>query len=180
MKSKLASLAIVALLAGVLTPFAYGQRGMGDPTGVARQIPRPELVTLSGEVVAVETKPCEKTTGHGVVGTHILLKTEKGESLNVHLGWADAVAVAETAKQLAAGTKVEVTAFRTDKLPEGHYVAQTLKFDGKTVQLRDENLRPVWAGSNPQGWQQSWGRGRGYGRGFGRGWGGGAGYGGGR
>jgi hypothetical protein len=53
-------LAIVALLAGVLTPFAYGQRGMGDPTGVARQIPKPELVTFSGEIVAVETKPCEK------------------------------------------------------------------------------------------------------------------------
>jgi hypothetical protein len=178
MRSTLASLVVVVLLAGALTPLAYGQKGMGDPTGVARQIPKPELVTFSGEIVAVETKPCEKTTGHGLVGTHILLKTEKGENLNVHLGWADAVA--ETAKQLAAGKKVEVTAFRTDKMPEGHHVAQTLKFDGKTVQLRDENLRPVWAGSGPQGSQQPRGRGRGHGRGLGWGWGGGAGYGGGR
>ena len=177
MRSTLTSLVVVALLASTLTPLAYGQKGMGDPTGVARQIPKPEVKTLSGTVVAVETQPCEKTTGHGLIGTHILLKTEKGENLNVHLGWADAVV--ETAKQLAVGKKVEVTAFRTDKMSEGHYVAQTLTFDGKTVQLRDENLRPVWAGG-PRGPQQQLGRGRAYGRGFGRGWRAGAGYGNGR
>jgi hypothetical protein len=140
----MASLAAVALLAATTAPPVQAQKGTGDPTGVAQQSPRPKVQTFSGTVVAIETQPCEKTTGKGLVGTHVLLKTEKGEKLNVHLGWADAVA--DTAKQLSAGKKVEVTAFRTDKLPEGHYVAQTLKFDGKTVQLRDEDLRPEWAG----------------------------------
>ena len=164
MRKTFATLVVVALLAGVLTPPAYGQRGMGDPIGVARQITKPELATFSGEIVAVESKPCEETSGHGRVGTHILVKTEKGENLNVHLGWADAVV--ETAKQLVAGKKVEVTAFRTAKLPEGHYVAQTLKFDGKTVQLRDENLRPEWAGgAGGRGPQPGMGRGRGWGGG---------------
>lgn len=167
MKSTFASLAVVALLAGVLTPLAYAQRGVGDSAGVAQQSTKPELVTLSGEVVAVETKPCEKTTGHGVVGAHILLKTEKGDTLNVHLGWADAVE--EIAKQVTVGKKLTVTAFRTDKMPEGQYVAQSVTFDGKTVQLRDENLRPVWAGGGPRGLQQPMGSGRGMGRGFGRG-----------
>jgi len=164
MRSTLASLVVVALLAGALTPLAYGQKGMGDPTGVARQSPKPKLESFSGTVVAVETKRCEKTTGHALVGTHILLKTEQGENLNVHLGWADAVA--ETAKRLAAGKKVEVTAFRADKLPEGHYVAQTLKFDGKVVQLRDEDLRPEWAGGGAhRGLQPGMGQGRGWGGG---------------
>jgi hypothetical protein len=179
MKRKAVSLMIVVLLSATLVPFAFAQRGMGDPTGVGRQAIKPELVSFSGEVVAVETQPCEKTTGGGRVGTHVTLKTTDGETLNVHLGWADAVE--KTASQLAAGKKVEVTAFRTDKMPEKHYVAKSLTFDGKSVQLRDESLRPIWAGGGARsnGLQQPLGSGRGFGRGYGRGRGAGgvAGYG---
>ena len=144
MKRLLILLATTALLTTASVPPVQAQKGAGGQVGVARQNPKPNLETLSGTVVAVETQPCEKTTGGGIVGTHVMLKTEKGETLNIHLGWADAVA--ETAKQLTAGKNIEVMAFRTDKLPEGHYVAQSLKFDGKTVQLRDDSLRPEWAG----------------------------------
>lgn len=169
MRGSFVFLAGVTLLAGVLSPSAYAQKGMGDATGVAQQPTKPGLVTFSGEVVAVETKPCEKTTGYGLVGTHILLKTEKVAPLNIHLGWAKAVE--ETAKQLPVGKKVTVVAFRTDKMPEGQYVAKSLTYDDKTVQLRDENLRPVWAGAGngQRGSQQPAGRGHGWGRG--RGWG---------
>ena len=161
MRSTFASLAGVALLAGVLSPSAYAQKGVGDATGVAQQPTKPELVTFSGEIVVVETKPCEKTTGHSLVGTHILLKTEKDTALNIHLGWAEAVE--EIAKQLPVGKKVTVTAFRTDKMPEGQYVAKSLTYDDKTVQLRDENLRPLWAGigNGQRGLQQPAGQGRG-------------------
>jgi hypothetical protein len=171
MRGSFAFLAGVALLAGVLSPSAYAQKGVGDSAGVAQQPNKPELVSLSGEIVAVETKPCEKTTGHALVGTHILLKTAKGDTLNVHLGWAEAVE--EITKQVTVGKKVTVAAFRTDKMPEGQYVAQSVTFDEKTVQLRDENLRPVWAGGGAglRGSQQALGRGRGWGRGYGRGWG---------
>jgi hypothetical protein len=164
MERTMAFLTVVALLAGATEQSAHAQKGVGDLAGVARQIPKPSLVTLTGTILAVETQPCEKTTGQGRIGSHVLLKTEEGEKLNIHLGWADAVA--ETAKQLTVGKKISVTAFHTDKLPEGHYIAQSLKFDGKTVQLRDEGLRPEWAGGSAgRGSQPGMGRGRGGGRG---------------
>jgi len=186
MRTGLASIAAVALLWGVAAPPANAQRGMGERTGVARQAVRPEVVTLKGKVVRVETAPCQNTTGRSRAGTHLVLKTAKGEKLNIHLG--PAAAVKDTADRLSAGLKVKVEAFRTEKMTENHYVAKSLTFDGTTVELRDESLRPRWAGGNVdsrgfrgpqwgagQGRGSWWGRGRGYGRG--PRWGRGPGYG---
>ena len=166
MKSKITLLAAIALLSSTLAPLAYAQKGMGEPTGVARRAVKPELTSFAGNIVAVVTEPCEKTTGRGVVGTHVLLRTKKGRQRNVHLGWS--VAVEDIASRLTVGKKVGVTAFRTEKMPEGHYVAQSLEFDGNTVQLRDENLRPFWAGRG-RGPRRSQRRFRGSQRGFGGG-----------
>ena len=169
-RTKVMFLIVVALSWALLTPFAYAQRGMGDSTGVARQGIVPELVTVSCELLSIETHPCKKTTGHGVIGTHLKVKTEEGKALNIDLGWA--TGVEPVVKQLSVGQNLEVTAFRTEKMPVGQYVAKSLNFDGKTVQLRDESLRPIWAGGRAA-WGGSPGRG-GYGRG--RGWGRGAGW----
>lgn len=182
MKTGVTSAAVLVLLWGVAVPHACAQKGMGDPTGVARQAVKPKVVSLSGKVVAVETGPCEKGTGWGYVGTHFLLKAPKGKKLNIHLGPAETVDY--VAEQLPVGTKVTVDAFRTTKMPKNHYVAQSLALDGTTIQLRDENLRPLWARSNnalrgrggPQwvpgrGQGRGWRRDSGYGRGWGRGWG---------
>jgi len=185
MKRKLTLLAAGALLWGVVAPLAHAQRGMGDSAGVARQAVKPEVVTLSGKVLEVKTEPCKMTTGPAYLGTHFLMKTPKGEKLNIHLGPADAVDY--VTEQLPVGDKVTVNAFRTVKMPENHYVAQSVAFDGTTIQLRDASLRPLWARSNtawrgrggPQwvsgrgqgrDWGRGWGRGPGYGRGWGRGW----------
>ena len=159
MRKKVVALAVVALVYTASVPVVYAQRGMGDQTGVARQAVTPKLISLSGDIVAVLTQPCEKTAGVGRVGTHILLRTEDGKELNVHLGWA--IAVEEIAKQLTLGEQVTVTAFRTEKMPVGHYVAKSLTSDGKTVQLRDDNLRPTWAGVGRgyRAWQGGYGRG---------------------
>jgi hypothetical protein len=158
---------------------------MGEWTGVARQEARPDVVTYSGKVLAVQTEPCENTTGGAYLGTHFLLKTSAGEKLNIHLG--PAISVDFVTDELPIGGKVEVDVFRTAKMPENHYVAQVLTFDETTIRLRDENLRPVWAGGSAAAatrrgdFQQSpgrgpnrrWGRGPGYGRGWARrsGWG---------
>jgi hypothetical protein len=108
--------------------------------------------------------------------------------------------VADIADQLSAGKEVTVRAFRTAKTPKDHCVAKSLVYDGNTIQLRDDALRPFWLGgsavprapeeaqSDPgQGQDSRWGPGlgygfgarRGYGPGYGRGsaWGYGAGYG---
>ena len=168
---------------------AVAQRGVGQPAGVARQATLPQLVTLTGTVTQVEIAPCEATTGRAVLGTHFLMEAPDGETLNIHLGPGGIVD--SVAKELKKGQEVEVEAFRTNAMKANQYVARTVECDGRMVTLRDETLRPFWAGrgwaadgqplpgARPgrgagRGWQQGgYGAGRGgygVGRGRGQGW----------
>jgi hypothetical protein len=52
-----------APLWSVVASRVCAQRGMGDPTGVASQAVKPEVVTLLGEVLKVNTEPCEMDHG---------------------------------------------------------------------------------------------------------------------
>jgi hypothetical protein len=178
---------------GLAASAALAQRGAGDSAGVARSGDTPEIVALSGKVLKVQTEPCTNTTGRSFLGTHFLMKTAEGETLNIHLGPAGMVEFA--AKELVQDKAVKVQAFRTEKMKERHYVAQTLSLDGRNLMLRDEALQPVWAGGAGTGSARGneelrpsrgagpgWGRGSGYGRnraggGRGTGFGRGAGYG---
>jgi hypothetical protein len=144
MKAVMVSLAALTLTCGILVPNAQGQRGMGESSGVARQSIKPEIVKLSGRLMEIKTGPCEKTTGRSPIGTHLILETDKGDKLNIHLG--PDTAVADTVAKLSIGQKLTVKAFRTEKMPENHYSAQSLTFDKTTVELRDAGLRPVWGG----------------------------------
>jgi hypothetical protein len=176
---------------GLAASAALAQRGAGAPSGVARTGTTPQIVTLSGKVLEVKTEPCANTTGRFPVGTHVLMKTAEGKTLNIHLG--PAAMVEFVAKELVPDKAVKVDAFRTEKMKEDDYVAQQLSFDGRSVPLRDETLQPVWAGGAGTGTARGeaalgpgrgagpgWGRGMGYGRnragggrgaGFGRGYG---------
>ena len=71
---------------GLAASAALAQRGAGDPAGVARSGNTPEIVTLSGKVLEVQTEPCTNTTGRSPLGTHFLMKTAEGKTLNIHLG----------------------------------------------------------------------------------------------
>ena len=132
-----------ALVFGMATSMAYAQRGVGDPSGVARQAVKPEIVTLSGRLIEIKTGPCEATTGRSPVGTHIILETPDGKKFNIHLGPADVIA--DKVAKLSVGQDVAVQAFRTDKLKAQDFVAQSLTSGGIRIELRDAELRPVWA-----------------------------------
>ena len=161
---------LVVAIACFLTPpqAAYAQKGMGDPTGMARQGLQPPLTKLAGKVLSIETHPCEKTTGRAVVGTHLILEAADGRQYNLHVGPADAVA--SIVESLEPRTPIEVVGFRTSKLPENQYVATRLTLaDGTVVRLRDSSLRPFWAGQGRRamgrnqgfaGPRRGWGRGR--------------------
>ena len=136
---------------------SHAQKGTGEATGVARQAVKPAVVTLSGELLEIKTGPCENTTGRSPSGAHLLLKDSDGKMLNVHLGPENAVD--HVVEQLTVGQLLTMEAFRTDRLPEGHYIAKSLLLGDKTIHLRDDNLRPSWA------------YGRGMGQGRGGGWG---------
>ncbi len=172
MRSFVIVVAATVVLFAIAVPVARAQRGVGDPSGVASQAVKPKTVSLSGKLVEVKTGPCESTTGRFPVGTHIILETAPKQQLNIHLGPADAVA--DIVAKLSPGQALSVKAFRTEKMKENHYVAQSLTFGKTTVALRDAGLRPVWAGGNavsrkPMAWRGGRGRGYGWRRGGGRG-----------
>ncbi|NLY01968.1 MAG: hypothetical protein GXY83_38270 [Rhodopirellula sp.] len=135
---------------------------------------KPEIFSISGKVLEVKTGTCEDGTGRSPLGTHFLMKTKEGETLNIHLGPASQVEL--LVADLSAGTKVKVEGFRTEKMKMGHYVAQTIAYGDRTVAIRDESLQPIWAraqgGRNAAagaGAAFDWGRGRGADFGYGRG-----------
>jgi hypothetical protein len=153
----------VVLAAGLalITSSAFAQKGMGEPTGVARQAVKPPIETLSGTIKDIKIGPCERTTGRSLEGVHLILKAENGQTINLHLG--PAAALDDLLEQLAAGQQINVEAFRTDAMPQDAYVAKSLKVGDTSFDLRDDNLRPNWAIA-AQG-----GRGSGPGMGAGRG-----------
>ncbi|NQU24539.1 MAG: hypothetical protein HQ567_24920 [Candidatus Nealsonbacteria bacterium] len=138
MKTELASVVVLVLLGGLAADSASAQQGMGQATGVAMQGVRPDVVSLSGKVREIDTGPCESTYGVASIGIHLVLETPAAEELKIHLG--SAVAADFIADQLSVGKKVTVNGFRTARMPENHFVAQVVTFDGKSIRLRDANL----------------------------------------
>ncbi len=157
MRTVFLSFVAVALLAIGADP-AYAQRGRGDDIGLARQGVRPEIETITGTVSDLLIQPCEMTTGRSIVGAHVILTTPDRGELNVHLG--PATDLSDLVADVQKGDAVVAEVFRTEKLPAGQVIAKTLDLDGQQYVLRDDTLRPVWAGQ---------GAGRGTGRGMGRG-----------
>ena len=135
---KFIMLAVLLFLAII----ALAQKGTGNPDGISRQGLNPELMEFNGTIESIESGPCKYVTGKSQNGTHLLLQTEE-KTLNIHLG-----PTAEINKRFSGeeGDKISLVAFSTDKLPEDHYIAKELMIEGETVVLRDENLKPVWAG----------------------------------
>lgn len=124
---------------------AFAQKGVGDSTGLARSAVQPQIVTLKGSLDHIKTDSCDKTTGHVIVGTHLFINTEDSDLVNVHLGAA--YAVESFVNELKMGQIVNVQAFRTEKMGPLEFIAKEVAVNGETLQLRDENLRPIWAGS---------------------------------
>ena len=154
---------------------AYAQRGVGDPSGVASQAVKPEIVTLSGKLIEIRTGRCEATTGQSPVGTHIILEAPDGKKFNIHLGPADVIG--DKVGKLSVGEDLAVQAYRTDKLKAQEFVAQSLTSGETQIELRDAQLRPVWAQRSvgtPASGAGRGGPGRGYGPGRGTGMGRGA------
>jgi len=185
-KKLVAIMALTVLMAAGTT--TWGQRGVGDNEGVVRRTVETQRTALKGTIKDILTERCESTTGPFGIGMHLLLTTGDKKQHNVHLG--PAVLVRDRLKPLKVGQSVTVQAYRTQKMPAGNFVAITLKFDGKTIRFRDENLQPIWSGGQGQfsgpyqaspelqrwpQWRQPYGRG--YGMGYGRGRGYGAGFG---
>lgn len=138
-----AMMALVVGLAG-MSEVGFGQRGTGEERGIAAREDKPAVHQFEGELVALKIAPCEHTTGRSEIGLHALIETEEGRR-NVHLG--PAAHVLRRARQVPFGEPLTIEAFETDRLPEGHRIARAIHHDNGVVRLRDESLRPIWAGT---------------------------------
>ena len=149
MRTILTSAAALAFCCGAGASLAHAQKGTGAATGVAQQLARPEITSISGTIREIQTGPCQATTGRASIGTHLVIENAKGEKLNIHLG--PTAAVKHISNRLTAGDEVTINVFRTEKMTEGHFVAQSILLGKVSAQLRDGNCRPLWAGSGTAG-----------------------------
>lgn len=136
----------------MLTMIGYSQKGVGESQGVSKQGIKPQIVTLKGTVEEILTEPCKYTTGKSISGTHLIIKTNQKQTLNIHLG--PTTEVSGFVEDID-GNEIEIKAFRTDKLPSDHYIAKELMSKDETTVLRDETLKPFWAGKYGK---ERWGR----------------------
>ncbi|WP_420601899.1 hypothetical protein [Flagellimonas sp.] len=120
---------------------AYSQKGMGESDGLASQKAIPDFVTLKGTVQEIKRGPCTFTVGKSISGTHLLIKSDEAV-FNVHLGPTTKI---YNFVSDSKDSEVEVTVFRTKKLPNNHYIAKELVYNKDTLMLRDGYLKPFWA-----------------------------------
>ena len=141
---KIIQILIVSLAVLLSFGSSHAQRGTGQEAGVAYSNADVEEVEISGVVTGKKTGPCKNSTGRSTSGTHVFVKKNDEVTYNVHLGPTGAVS--EIAGKLKKGREIMVVAFRTNNHPENNYVAQKIYAGEKDFVLRDENLRPFWAG----------------------------------
>jgi hypothetical protein len=156
-KSVYLSAALFAL-AAFASP-AIAQKGTGEQTGVARQGLKLPIEAMSGTIKDIKIGPCEKTTGRSKEGAHLVVQAADGATINLHLG--PTFALREELKQLAAGQEISFEAFRTERMPKDAYIAKSIKAGDKVFALRNDSLRPRWAGGRGGGRGQGMGRGGG-------------------
>lgn len=154
---------LALLVAACFALPATAQRGSGESEGIAPRGERPPAIMLAGTVESVETGPCEMTTGRAAIGVHLQLDTDEHGPVNLHLG--PAAALQALLEQVMAGRSVTAAAFRTERLPEGAFIAQSVTVDGDHFMLRDDSLRPRWAIGPSIGLGPGRGEGRGEGPG---------------
>ena len=149
-------LGIVSFVAPAMAQKGNGRAGRRRPGGceTSREsfCPGPSRISKRG--------PCERTTGRSIEGVHLIVQSQDNKAINLHLGPASALA--DVIEKLSPGQEITFEAFRTDRMPKDAYVAKSLTAGGKTFALRNDSLRPKWAGP-PRGE----GRWPGHGRWFG-------------
>lgn len=140
LRNALAGLCMLVLVAPVLA-----QRGAGAQEGAARGA-MPEIVEMEGAVRGASIGRCAVGGRRARLGAHVEVDTLDGRFVHLHLG--PLREMEDLLARLPDGAMVNVHAFRTDAMPEDHFVAVEVTAGDETTTLRDEEtLRPAWAGT---------------------------------
>jgi hypothetical protein len=137
------ALVTVALAADALAQSGMrwrGSQGWGRGSAYTRLYDAKTVETVKGEVVIVQTFTPDKGMGYGV---HLQLKTDQ-ETLAVHLGPAWFIENQDT--KIEAKDVVEVKGSRVTFEGKPALIAAEVKKGDETLQLRDPDGYPAWAG----------------------------------
>ncbi len=126
---------------------AAPQRGAGQGPGMARQFDPPPLQTILGTVEEIQMIPSPMIPP-GRLGLHLEVRDRAGRLMDLHMG--PAAALSRLSRQLEPGERIRARVYKADWMPRRSYVVQQISFGGETFSLRDEQLRPFWAGRGSQ------------------------------
>jgi hypothetical protein len=148
MNRVITSIAIVAMLGGLVAGEAWAQQGMRwrgsggwAPGGqYGRLYDAKTLETISGEIVSVDVMASMKGMAPGL---HLTVKMDK-ETVSVHLGpvWY----LENQDVKLAPKDKVEIKGSRITFAGKPALIAAEVKKGDETLILRDGTGVPVWSG----------------------------------
>ncbi len=130
----------LTLISGV----SFAQKGTGQRTGIAREGINPEIISFTGIIKDMKDGPCVSGTGRYESGSHLILEIFNESTINVHIGPTQAVG--QVMSELSFGQKITVLAFKTPELCANHYIAKEIFIESKHYVLRNDILRPFWAG----------------------------------
>jgi hypothetical protein len=120
-----------------------GGRGGGDPQG--RLFDPKTVEDLSGEILSLDRIAGRR----GMGGIHAKVKSDKGETIVVHLG--PAWFLDQQALTFQQGDRVTVRGSRITFDDKPAIIAAEITKDGQTLRLRDPQGIPVWAGGRRRG-----------------------------
>jgi hypothetical protein len=132
----------LALMALLVLPFAYAQRGPG-PGQRARMYNPTNETTVKGTIEEVKTV----TGRHGWNGTHLTLKTAD-KTFDVHLG--PSAFLKEKGFRFEKGDEIEVTGATTKVKGSEALIAREVKKGTETLVLRDAQGIPKWSRGSPR------------------------------
>lgn len=138
MKSYIACLALVAVIALTVPTVALAQRGRGS---VSSRIYDPQTVeTVSGRVISIEQVARGAGSNYGI---HLELQTDHG-TLSVHLGPQEYLR--RHGVTIAPHDSIKVTGSRVTLRGEPVLIAAQIRKGNRTVLLRNALGVPLWSG----------------------------------
>ncbi len=145
-KHAMVFIVVLSLLLSVSFAFAQpmrgwrGSGGWGMGSGYQRIYDPATVVSLSGEVLAVERITPVKGMSYGI---HLLMKTDK-ETLSVHLG--PAWYVERLDSKIEKGDRIEVKGSKVTIMGKPALIAARVRKGDQVLVLRDAAGIPAWAG----------------------------------
>jgi hypothetical protein len=144
---------LLSLLLAIGSPMLAGAQpgngrggGFGPGARSGRTYDPKTVETVTGVIASIERVDAGRGPFRGI---HLVLQTDKGETLPAHLG--PAWYLDKQAMKFSPGDKLAVRGSRVTFGGKPAIIAAEVTKDGQTLRLREANGVPVWAGWRGRG-----------------------------